>query len=299
MAKAKKIVKPFPYFGGKAKIAQELYQLMPLSYIKHFVDVFGGSMTVGLNYPNASIAITTCDVNEDIINFFDVLRDKQEVFIRALRLTPCAEMEYKRAWEGMRANCPVERARCFFIRSTMGFYGLGSQKTKKGKSIGFSRGTNSNNCKGRTEVVSRWNNGVERLLEVAQIIRNRVQVISSGYQNTIKFFDGPTNFFYVDPPYDLESRSASGEYAHDFTEVEHRDLADRLRGVKSLVMISGYRSKLMKELYEDYGWKATKLKHSHYSNLSRRKIGEDKQEWVWTNYDPTLFNQQILFPIQQ
>lgn len=285
---SKRPIKAFPYFGGKYNVLKELYSNMPTD-VKHFVDVFGGSMTVALNYPNKSAAITACDINEDIINFYTVLRTRETELVRALRLTPCAEQEFKQAWEGMRSDCPLERARCFFIRSVMGFYGLGSQQTRKGKSISFSKGTSANKCKGRVEVVSRLNNKTELLTEVAQIIRERVQIVSSSYEKTLVQFDYPTSFFYVDPPYNPKSRSASGEYKHEFTECDHRAMAERLNQVEAKAMISGYRSDLMIELYEANGWHATKLKHRKYSAITRKELPEAKQEWIWTNYNPALY----------
>ncbi|MGH1338742.1 MAG: DNA adenine methylase [Aureispira sp.] len=292
-----KKLKAFPYFGGKYKVLEELYELMPQNS-KHFVDVFGGSMTVALNYPNKSAAITACDVNGDIINFFTILREETDSFIQDLRLTLCAESEYIAAWEGMSSSCRTERARSFFIRSMMGFYGLGSQNTKRGKGIKFAMGRQESKCVGRTEVVSRWDNGVERLLEVASAIRKRVQVIEQGYQQTIPRFDFTQAFFYLDPPYDPNSRSASGEYKHDFTEEDHRTLALLLYGIEGKAMVSGYRNELMQELYEQEGWKATPLKHQEFSNLTRRKLPPEKQEWIWTNYSPNLSlvgKQQRLF----
>lgn len=289
------MIKAFPYFGGKSKVLNELFLLMPRDN-KQFVDVFGGSMTVALNYPNMSAAITACDVNEDIINFFTVLREEKHQFLEALRYTPCAEQEYKAAWEGMESICRIERARCFFIRSMMGFYGLGSQRTKKGKSMSFSVGTKASKCNGRTEVVSRWDNGTERLLKVfAKMIRRRVQVVSCSYEQSIPKFDQAKTFFYVDPPYDPKSRS-NGGYRHDFKEQDHIKLAALLYKIKGKVMVSGYRSALMMELYERKGWTTQKLKHQRYSSLTRRALLEEKQEWVWMNYEPLCQGvQQKLF----
>ena len=258
------IVKAFPYFGGKTKVLKELYQLMPRDS-KQFVDVFGGSMTVALNYPHTSAAITACDINGDIVNFFTVLRTEQDQLIEALRLTPCAESEYKAAWEGMRASCPIERARCFFIRSMMGFYGLGSQRTKKGNSITFSTGSKASKCKGRTEVVSRWHNGTERLLEVAKAIRQRVQILECSYEKSIPKFDHLEAFFYVDPPYDPKSRTG-GDYKFDFKEEDHRKLASLLHQIKGKALLSGYRTPLMIELYEQQGW-AARMGSSNIKNI--------------------------------
>ncbi|MGH1339276.1 MAG: DNA adenine methylase [Aureispira sp.] len=296
-------LKAFSYFGGKYKILEEIYQyLPPKTDIKHFVDVFGGSMTVALNLPYAKIPVTACDINQDIINFFTVLRDNRDKLIESLLLTPCSEAEYKAAWEGMQyGSTAVERARCFYVRAQMGFYGLAMQRTKRGKSIGFQASTKTFNCTGRADIVSRWDNCIERLFNIAIAIRNKVQIVSSSYEKTISRFDQSEAFFYVDPPYNPASRSATGEYKHDFTEKDHRDLAKILNLIKGRAMVSGYNGSLMNELYTKRGWTATKLKNQKFSNLTRKELAEEKQEWIWTNYPiiKTKSNKQLKFFNQQ
>lgn len=62
---------------------------------------------------------------------------------------------------------------------------------------------------------------------------------------------------YADPPYVLETRTSSSRYRFDFTDQDHRDLAECLcnqveRG--AFVMVSGYPSRLYEQLYR--GWRS-------------------------------------------
>jgi site-specific DNA-adenine methylase len=71
--KNKKIA--FNYFGGKFTFLDELYDYFP-AHFTHLGDVFGGSFCVTLNY-NGKVIKTVNEINSDITNFFQVLRDHE------------------------------------------------------------------------------------------------------------------------------------------------------------------------------------------------------------------------------
>lgn len=72
----------------------------------------------------------------------------------------------------------------------------------------------------------------------------------------ISKYDDPGTLFYVDPPYLPETRTAHDKgYRHEMTPDEHRQLADVLRSVRGMVVLSGYDSPLYRELYAD--WRVT------------------------------------------
>lgn len=96
MSSNKKIA--FNYFGGKFTWLGNLYENFPLDFT-HLVDLFAGSMVVSLNYPG-NVIRTANEVNGEITNFFEVLRDHEVELVRTLRLTPCSEREYRKCWGG-------------------------------------------------------------------------------------------------------------------------------------------------------------------------------------------------------
>lgn len=87
----------FNYFGGKFTWLEYLYTNFPRDFT-HLVDLFAGSMAVSLNYPGRIIK-TANEINGDITNFFEVLRDHEPELTRLLLLTPCSELEYNNSWE--------------------------------------------------------------------------------------------------------------------------------------------------------------------------------------------------------
>src|SRR5690606_4330319 len=69
----------------------------------------------------------------------------------------------------------------------------------------------------------------------------------------IRAHDRPDTLHYVDPPYPLGTRDAGTDYRHEMTGDDHRELADTLRSVKGMVVISGYPCELYDdELYPDW-----------------------------------------------
>ena len=186
----------FNYFGGKFTWVDYLYQNFPSDFT-HLVDLFAGSFVVSLNY-NGRVIKTANEINSDITNFFEVLRNNESDLVRLLLLTPCSETEYLNCWEKSDDN--IEQARRFYVRIRQSFFGLGAQRKNKGwhmakKHVNASGG----------ETVSRWNNAIEKLHDVADVIRSNFQIINGSYSDCIDRIDHPKAFFYADPPYPEES----------------------------------------------------------------------------------------------
>lgn len=118
----------FNYFGGKFTWLDHLYRHFPDRFT-NLVDCFAGSMVVSLNYHGRVIKMAN-ELNGDITNFFEVLRNREDELIRLLSLTPCSEAEYYRCWEP--TADPLEQARRFYVRVRQSFFGLGAQRKNKG-----------------------------------------------------------------------------------------------------------------------------------------------------------------------
>lgn len=89
----------FNYFGGKFTWLEHLYANFPAEFT-HLIDLFAGSMIVSINYRGRVIR-TANEINGEITNFFQQLRDHEEELVRALRLTPVSELEYRNCWGGL------------------------------------------------------------------------------------------------------------------------------------------------------------------------------------------------------
>ena len=266
----------FNYFGGKFTWLEHLYANFPNDFT-HLVDLFAGSMCVSLNYKGRCIK-TANEINTDVTNFFEVLRDHEQELIFKLNLTPVSEVEYTNCWKPSR--CKIESARRFYVRVRQSFYGLGAQRKNKGWHMAKSQV----NAQGG-ETVSKWNNAIPKLHGVAKVIRNNFQIVNRSYDECIDKTDTENTFFYCDPPYPLECRNSTNDYKYEFTDDDHRALAERLHHIQGKAMISSYDCPLMQELYGDW----TKIVFPKKNNNIR---SGEVQEVIWINYEieKHLFN---------
>lgn len=221
---------------------------------------------------------TANEINADVTNFFEVLRDHEPDLIRLLLLTPCSELEYNNSWEPSLDK--IEQARRFYVRIRQSFFGLGAQLKNKGWHMAKQHVNDQGG-----ETVSRWNNAIEKLHEVAEAIRGNFQITNLDYSECVDRLDFKEAFFYADPPYPLECRTSSNDYKFEFSNDQHRELATKLHSIKGKAMISSYDCPLMQELYGDWNMIKFPVKKN---NIRSSEV----QEVIWINYDieKTLFH---------
>lgn len=269
----------FNYFGGKFTWLNYLYQHFPNEFT-HLIDVFGGSFSVSLNYNQTSVIKTANEINGEITNFFEVLRNNTEELIFLLKITPCSVLEYNNSWE--KCDDKIERARRFYVRVRQSFFGLGAQRRNKGWHMAKTKV----NAKGG-ETVSKWNNAIEKLYEIAVVIRENFQITNYDWSDVLDKIDFEGAFFYLDPPYPEETRASKNDYLFEFTTQQHIDLGNRLHNIKGKAMISSYRSDLYDTLYHDWQRIDFPVKRN---NIRSGLV----QECIWINYELEkydLFNQ--------
>ncbi len=71
------LVPPFPYFGGKSAVADQVWEL--LGDPKNFIEPFAGSASVLLRRPNAGIVETLNDTNHWVTNFWRAVAAEPEL----------------------------------------------------------------------------------------------------------------------------------------------------------------------------------------------------------------------------
>jgi DNA adenine methylase len=90
-------------------------------------------------------------------------------------------------------------------------------------------------------------------------------------------YHGPETLFFIDPPYVHSTRNMrrrNSRYVHEMSDADHRSLADRIRGARGMVMLSGYDCDLYRELYGD--WKL-------YQRKAMADGAKPRTECVWMN----------------
>ena len=112
----------FKYIGSKARLAPLIARLLPDH--ECYVEVFGGTASVLVVKPRSPVEVYN-DINEDLVNFFRVLRDRPWELVAAVMLTPYSRAIYEEVRKRDLSQLdPVLRAAMFFYRqnaSTSGF----------------------------------------------------------------------------------------------------------------------------------------------------------------------------------
>jgi DNA adenine methylase len=266
----KKINTPFGYFGSKNKIALQLCGTLPQHTC--WVEAFCGSAALTLSKRKSPIEVIN-DLDGEIINVFQQLRDNQDELCRLISLTPYAKDELDRARNVNESDTELERARKFLVQAMMAVNGV------FGKEQGGFSYSQSYSRNGRDARVNRWYNLPERLTEVVERLRD-VRVENRDAVKLVKMFiNRPATLVYLDPPY-LADRTKG--YTNDaFDEGFHKELLKVAMKARCMIFISGYKNPLYeKMLTSSKGW----LKRTIDTTTKDIKgNGHAREEVVWTN----------------
>ncbi|MFG3702399.1 DNA adenine methylase [Micromonospora sp. NPDC047620] len=258
---------PFPYYGGKITIGPAIASLLPAH--THYVEPFAGSLAV-LFAKEASIHETVNDLDESIINFWRILRERPDDLARVCALTPHSRAEYEACADIDATVDDLERARRMWVRLTQGRSG---RLRRAGWRHYVAPAGVSTGMPGYLDgYVERMAAAVERLKNVTLECRPALEVIRT-------YGARPDVLLYVDPPYLGSVRANDRSYRHELmADNEHRELAEALHSCKAAVVLSGYPSDLYdRELYS--GWD----RHSIAASTFHADVRAARTEVLWSN----------------
>lgn len=259
----------FGWYGGKYSHLEWLLPLLPECH--HYCEPFGGSAAVLLNRHPSRVE-TYNDLDGEVTNFFKVLRNEGDRFVKAIGLTPFSREEFFIACSPNGEKISnFERARRFFVRARQVRTGL-AQTASVGRWANCKNTTRA----GMSGVVSRWLGSVDMLPYIAERLL-RVQIENRPALEILKLYDDRLTFFYCDPPYPHSSRGDSKAYGNEMTDREHAELSRALHRLRAKAAVSGYRCDVMDTLYGDFKRHDAPVKLCH-------SVKKRRQEALWTNY---------------
>lgn len=269
--KRRKKMIAFGWYGGKFSHLDFILPNLPENAV-HFCDVFGGSAAVLINRAPAPVE-TYNDLDSELVNFFEILRDQGSELIKTISLTPFSREELIRACNPEPNLTKLERARRFYVRARQTRTGL-AQTSSEGRwahCVLTSRA-------GMAGAVSRWLGAIDVLPEIVQRLQ-RVQIENAPALEIIERYDTRDTLFYLDPPYVHESRKDKNAYGHEMTNAEHIELSNLLKSIRGRAVVSGYNTPLYDKLYRDWVRIDAPIKTCNSSKGKR-------QESLWLNFNP-------------
>lgn len=258
------------YPGSKWRIADWIISHFP----KHhsYLEPFFGSGAVLFNKIPSDIE-TINDLDLNIYNLFQCIRENPDRLAKAVEATPYSRYEYDTAYDIEIPECKYEKARQFLVKCWQG-HGHRINKYKSGW---------KNDVQGRERAYAmrRWNDLPDRILLAAERLK-QVQVECMPAVELIKRFKFPNVLIYCDPPYLMSTRAShvKQQYSNEMlSEQSHIELLEVLLEHPGYVVISGYESELYKEMLESRGWNKYTIQSNDQSNKPRKEV-------IWTNFEP-------------
>ncbi|NHM27913.1 DNA adenine methylase [Desulfofundulus sp. TPOSR] len=233
---------PVKWAGGKGQLILQFGPLFPQKEYDHYIEPFvgGGAVFFHLLPPRAVLI----DSNDELINFYLVVRDNLEALLQDLKKHENTAEYYYR----IRALDPghltsVERASRFLYLNKTGYNGLWRVNSQGKHNVPFGRYKNP-------KIVDEPN------LRLVSEALKRAEIICDDFSRVLDCTE-PGAFVYLDPPYHPLSETAKfTSYTPDaFGQDDQQRLAEVFRELDRkgcLVMLSNSDTPFIRELYKGY-----------------------------------------------
>lgn len=225
VAEPKMINSPFKWVGGKSRLRKYIIPLIPSHTC--FVDLFAGAGWVLFGKAPSLVEVLN-DLDEDLITFFRVVKDKPEELIASFEWELVSRAEFERlAALDPKTLTDVARAHRFYYLIMAGW----------GGELAYPRFQTS---------VSDGGHG-NRLFGAIKTLRSRIEPVYQRlstviiehltWQDCLTRYDSAKTVFYVDPPYPENGCN----YAHNMRDwAAHHALYGQLQASKARWIISSY-----------------------------------------------------------
>jgi DNA adenine methylase len=239
------------WHGGKTKLARRIVDLITDHEI--YLEPFAGGANVLLNKHRSPREIL-CDLNEELVFFYQFFVDNTDLFISKIREIPFSEESFLEAkGDKDKILSPLERAVRFFVinNQSMGAMGrdfkyMRDEKRRRG-----------------------WGNYQYDLPATAARLRG-VEIRCQNAFDTIEEFSHDSRaLLYADPPYYPATRVSPKVYLHEMSAFDHLKLLKKVKEFSGKVIISGYKNPLYDQELAD--WEIVDIPMKNNSSLQEIK----------------------------
>lgn len=276
VATAEEEAPPRPFVkwaGGKRQLLNLLSERAPKEYGHYFEPFIGGGAFFFSIKPHQA---TISDLNPELINCYQVIRDNVDALVRSLqRHKNEEEYFYTIRAKDLSKLTPIQRASRFIYLNKTCFNGLYRENKSSQFNVPFGRYKNP-------KIVDR-----ENLFAIHEyLINSEVDIYTQDYKETVKNAVCG-DFVYFDPPYVPLTKTANfASYTKGgFGLDDQSNLADVMKeltkkGVK--VMLSNSNTDKIRELYKDFNIET--IHATRAINCKAAKRGKEANEVLVTNY---------------
>lgn len=247
------------YPGAKNRIAPWICGYIPEHDV--YIEPFAGSLAVFFNKERCHIE-TVNDLDNEIVTFFKILRDRPDELIQKIDFTPFCRKEYEDAYS--KDNEELEIARKFAVKCWMGF-GCGNL---------YRNGFKSGQQRKSPNPAKAWNKLPETLIIATERLKG-VQIENLPAVELIKRYDTEDVFMYIDPPY-LHGTRKNYLYRHEMKNEEHEELLNVLRKHPGRILLSGYDNELYNDMLPEW---------NKVQKCTQAEGGRKRTETLWMNYE--------------
>lgn len=233
----KMINSPIRWVGGKSRLREQIVTLLPQHTC--YVELFAGAAWVLFAKPPSDVEVLN-DIDQELVNFFRVLREKPEELIASFEweLVSRAEFERLAALESAALD-PIQRAHRFYYLIMAGW---GGELDYPRFQTSITDGGHGNRLIG----------ALKHLRQRLEPVHNRLRTViieNLDWRDCLERYDRAATVMYIDPPYPGNKCN----YAHNMRDwQDHWELAHRLKSAQCRWILSSYDVPEVRKLYDGY-----------------------------------------------
>ncbi len=234
---AKMISSPIKWVGGKSRFRTHIVSLLPAHSC--YVELFAGGAWVLFAKQRSDVEILN-DIDQELINFYRVLREKPNELMERFEWELAARAEFERlANTDPHSLTDIQRAHRFYYLIMAGW---GGEFNYPRFQTSVSDGGHGNRLIG----------ALKHLKEKLTPVHKRLQTViieCLEWEACFDRYDRNNVVMYIDPPYPNNKVN----YHHNMRSwAEHEKLANRLHGAKCAWILSSYDKPEIRYLYDEH-----------------------------------------------
>lgn len=262
---------PFKWVGGKSRLRKQIVAIIPEQHTC-YVELFAGAAWVLFAKPPSKVEVLN-DIDEEVINFFRVVKYKPEELIKSFQWELVSRAEFERlANLDTSKLTDIERAHRFYYIIMAGW---GGELHYPRFQTSITDGGHGNRLIGALKYLRKR---VEPVYERLQ----KVIIENLDWKDCFARYDRTKTVMYIDPPYPDNNCN----YLYNMRSWDdHRELAKQLHSSKCKWILSSYDMPEIHKMYADYHITPVQS----YSGMRVKKHDTKRtinREVLITNFDP-------------